>query len=144
MRLLSRSPSLSLSLPPSLGLAIGLWALCALDPAAALADKSYTAETQITHDCDKDGDVSINVSRATAVLTGTCAKVSINGSENKVTIAAVKKLKVNGAKNTVDITAADEISATGVGNTVTYKKSLTGKKTAVKSPGIDNKISEVK
>jgi hypothetical protein len=139
MRLISRA--LSRALGSALGSALGL---CALAPGAALADKSYTAETQITHDCDKDGDVSINVSRATAVLTGTCARISINGSENKVTIASVKKLKVNGAKNTVGITSADEISATGVGNNITYKKSLTGKKTAVKSPGIDNKISEVR
>jgi Protein of unknown function (DUF3060) len=122
----------------SLGLAL------ALAPAVALADRSYTSETQITHDCDKEGDVSVNVSGATATFTGTCAKISINGSENKVTIAQVKKLKVNGAKNTVTVTAADEIAATGVGNNITYKKSLTGKKTAVKSPGLDNKISEVK
>ena len=116
----------------------------ALAPGAALADRSYTTETQITHDCDKEGDVSVNVSRATAVFTGTCAKISINGSENRITIAAVKKLKVNGAKNTVDIGAADEIAATGVGNTVTYKKSVTGKKTTVRSPGLDNKITETR
>jgi hypothetical protein len=126
--------------PSCLGLAL----ILALAPAAARADRSYTTETQFTHDCDKEGDVSVNVSRATAVFTGTCAKISINGSENKVTIAAVKKLKVTGAKNTIDATAADEISTTGVGNSITYKKSVTGKKTAVKSPGLDNKITEVK
>ena len=115
-----------------------------LAPAVALADKSYNSETQIKHDCDKDGEASINVSSATAVITGACTKVSINGAQNKVTIASVKKLKVNGAQNTVDVTAADEISATGVGNTITYKKSITGKKTTVKSPGLDNKITEVK
>ena len=113
-------------------------------PAPARADRSYTSETQITHDCDKEGDVSVNVSRATAVFTGTCTKISINGAENKVTIAAVKKLKVNGAQNTVDVTAADEIAATGVGNTITYKKAVTGKKTTVRSPGLDNKITEAK
>lgn len=139
-----RSSSLRLSLRPSLALSLSVGLGLALAPAAALADKSYTTETSITHDCDKEGDVSINVSRATAVFTGTCAKISINGSENKVTIAAVKKLKVNGAKNTVDVTAVDEIAATGVGNTVTYKKSVGGKKTAVRSPGLDNKITEVK
>jgi hypothetical protein len=125
-----------------LGLSLGLG--LALAPGAALADRSYTTETSITHDCDKEGDVSINVSRATAVFTGTCAKISINGSENKVTIAAVKKLKVNGAKNTVDVGAADEIAATGIGNAITYKKSVSGKKTTVRSPGVDNKITEVK
>ncbi len=131
---------------PGSGLVLGLSLALplALGPATALADRSYTSETEIAHDCSKDGDVSINVSRATAVFTGTCAKISINGSENKVTIAAVKKLKVNGARNTVAVTSADEISATGVGNTVTYKKSLTGKKPTVKSPGIDNKITEVR
>ncbi len=115
-----------------------------LAPAAALADRSYNSETKIAHDCDKDGDVSVNVSRATAVFSGTCAKISINGAENKVTIASVKKLNVNGAKNTVDVGAVDDISATGLGNTITYKKSLGGKKTRVKSPGIDNKITEIK
>lgn len=130
------------------GLGCGLALALALVPAAARADRSYTSETQISHDCDKDGDkgkvVSINVSHATAVLTGTCARVSINGTENKVTIAAVKQLKVNGAKNTVGVTAADEIAVTGVGNNVTYKQGLSGKKPAVKAPGIDNKIGEVR
>jgi uncharacterized protein (DUF2345 family) len=78
------------------------------------------------------------------VFTGTCAKISINGSNNKATIAAVKKLKVPGAKNTIDVTATDEISVPGIGNTVTYKKSISGKKTEVRSPGIDNQITEVK
>ncbi len=68
------------------------------------------------------------------MFTGTCGKISINGSDNKVTIAAVKKLKVNGAKNSVEVTAVDEIAATGVGNTVTYKKAVTAKKTTVRSP----------
>ena len=124
-------------------LLLGLCLALAIAPAIALADRSYTSERQINHDCDKEADVSVNVSGATAAFTGTCAKISINGSENKVTIAAVKKLKVNGAKNTVDATSADEISATGIGNTITYKKSVTGKKTAVKSPGLDNKITQV-
>lgn len=122
-----------------------LLVLCvALAPAVALADRSYNSEKKIAHDCDKDGDVSINVTGATAAFTGTCAKISINGANNKVTIAAVKKVSVNGAGNTVEIAAADEISATGVGNTITYKKSLGGKKTRVKSPGLDNKITEVR
>jgi hypothetical protein len=116
----------------------------ALVPAFALAGRSYTTETRIAHDCDKESDVSVNVSGATAVFTGTCAKISINGSNNKVTIAAVKKLKVPGAKNTIDVTATDEISVPGIGNTVTYKKSISGKKTEVRSPGIDNQITEIK
>ena len=116
----------------------------ALAPVLALADRSHTTETQITHDCDKERDVSVNASRATAVFTGTCAKISINGADNKVTIAAVKKLKVPGARNTIEVTAADEISVPGIGNTITYKKSVSGKQTAVKSPGTDNKITEVK
>jgi Flp pilus assembly protein TadG len=123
-----------------LPLALGL----AFAPAAALADRSYTSEKQITHDCSKEGDVSINISGATAVFTGTCARISVNGSDNKVTIASVKKLKVNGAKNTIDVTSVDDISATGIGNTITYRKSLTGKKPEVKSPGVDNKITEGK
>jgi hypothetical protein len=130
--------------PIHLHLPLAVALAAALAPGAARADRSYTTETQITHDCDKEGDVSVNVSRATAVFTGTCAKISINGSENRITIAAVKKLKVNGGKNTVEIGAADEIAATGVGNTVTYKKSVTGKKTVVRSPGLDNKITEIK
>ena len=33
---------------------------------------------------------------------------------------------------------------TGIGNTINYRKTLSGKKLEVKSPGIDNKITEVK
>lgn len=128
-------------LPP---FAFALPLALALVPAGARADKSYTSETQITHDCDKEGEVSVNASRATAVFTGACARISINGSDNKVTIASVKKLKVNGGKNTVDVTSVDEISATGIGNTIHYKKGVTAQKPAVKSPSADNKITEVK
>lgn len=126
------------------GLILALPLALALAPSAARADRSYTEERDIKHDCDKEGSVSVNVGGATAVFTGTCSKISINGSENKVTIASVKKLNLNGAKNTVEVTAVDEIGATGVGNTVSYKKSITGKKTVVKAPGFGNKITETK
>lgn len=123
-------------------LALPIMIAIGLAPTAARADKSYTSERHIEHDCATEADVSINVSGAHAVLTGACNKISVNGSSNNVTVATVKRLNVNGSKNTVAAGAVSDISATGVGNTITYKKS--GKGPNVKSPGLNNKISEQK
>jgi hypothetical protein len=128
-----------LGLPLALGLALA-WALA---PAPALADKAYTTEQQIKHDCRKEGTVTVKVAGATAVFTGTCTKIEIIGADNKVTIAAVKKLKVSATRNTVDVVAADEITATGWRNIVTYKKSVSGRKTVAKAPGIESKVNQI-
>jgi hypothetical protein len=112
-------------------------------PATALADRSYNQERDISHDCAKESKVSINVSATTAVFTGTCDAISINGATNKVTIAAAKKVSVTGASNNVDIGAADAISATGISNVITYKKALTQKVPKIASPGINNSITKV-
>lgn len=138
--------------------------LLALVPTVALAGdgRSYNSEKSVAHDCAKDGtEVSVNVSGGTSVFTGSCDKISINGSgnkvtiatgnkiaingaRNKVTVAAGKKIAVNGANNTVTIDAADKIAATGIENTITWKRGLSGKQPKVTSPGIKNKISRAK
>ncbi|MBS1122173.1 MAG: hypothetical protein H6Q90_4401 [Deltaproteobacteria bacterium] len=118
--------------------------LFALAPTVALADVSYNSETNVTHDCAKDPDVSVNSSNGTFVFTGTCDKISINGSTIKATIESISKLSINGAGNTIDITAVDKLSVNGSSNTVTYKKALTGKKPKISKLGTGNKITKVK
>ena len=124
-------------------IALGLAAGAALAPAVALADRTYDEEDRIAHDCGKDGNAVVNVAGASAMFTGACTRIVINGAENKVKIASVKSLKVNGAGNTIHADHVEDISATGVGNAITYKKRVTGK-TSVKSPKLNNKISEVR
>lgn len=118
--------------------------LFALAPLTAAADTSYNAETNVTHDCAKDPKVSVNSSTGTFVFTGTCDKISINGSDLKATIEAVKAISINGSTNTIDIVAVDKLSVLGSTNTVTYKKAVTAKQPKVSSLGSDNKISKVK
>lgn len=66
--------------------------LLLIAPAVAAAEKSYNMETNVTHDCATEPEVSINVSEAVFALTGTCKQISINGSENTITIGVVNNL----------------------------------------------------
>jgi hypothetical protein len=118
--------------------------LLLLVPAIAFADKSYNLGSDVTHDCAKEPEVSINVSGATFRFTGTCKKISINGGENKVEIEAISKLSVNGGDNAVAIGAVDAITVNGSDNNATYKKGLTKAKPRVKLNGADNKVTKTK
>lgn len=112
-------------------------------PALAFA-KSYNSGDNVTHDCSKDPDVSINVSEATFTIKGTCEKVSINGADNKVSIENVERISVNGADNTVDVIATDRISINGADNRVTYKKGIKKAKPRVKVLGSGSKVTQAK
>lgn len=120
--------------------------LFVLAPTAALADASYNAETNVTHDCATDPVVAVNASEGTYTFTGTCTKIAINGSDNKVKIEAVGTISVNGSDNTVDIGATDKIALTGSDNKVTYKKGLKKPKAKprISRLGSGNAIKKVK
>jgi hypothetical protein len=114
-------------------------------PATAFAGgRSYNAEATITHDCAKEPDVSVNSSGAKATFTGTCDKISLNGSKLAVTIENVRKLSINGASNTVDIGGVDKLAVNGSANTVNYKQSVAGGKPKVVTTGAGNKVTRVK
>jgi hypothetical protein len=121
---------------------IALLAL-SLAPAPALADRSYNSERNVTHDCAKDPEVSVNVSGGTYTFTGKCDKISLNGAGNTVKVESVKKLAVNGSKNTVSVDAVDKLSVNGSDNTVNYKRGVSGKP-KVASLGTNNKLNLVK
>ena len=118
--------------------------LLLLVPALASADKSYNAETNVTHDCATDDDVSINVSEAVFTFVGTCKRISVNGAENKLTVETVKRITINGAENKADVAATDEITVNGADNTVTYKKGIKKAKPAVKVRGLNSKVTKAK
>lgn len=113
-------------------------------PLSALAEAVYNAETEVTHDCDKEPEVVVNASNATYTFTGSCASIAMNGSTITATIAAAKTLTINGASNTLTVDAADKIVVTGSNNKITYKKPVAAKKTKVSSVGSGNKIRKVK
>ncbi len=124
-----------------------LLATLALTPSFALADaRSYNdAGARVTHDCAKDGpEVDLNGADSTFVFTGTCTKISINGSTLKVTIEKIERLAINGSSNVVAIAAADKIAVTGSSNTVTYKAGISKALPKVSSLGTGNKVSKVK
>ena len=120
-----------------------LVALIVLLPGAALADRSYNSEKNVTHDCAKEPEVSINVGGGTYTFTGPCTRISINGADNRVKVESSVKLAVNGSKNTVDIDAVDKASLTGNDNVVNYKRGVNGKP-KVASVGANNKLNQVK
>jgi hypothetical protein len=114
-------------------------------PAVALAGgRSYNDVQTINHDCSKEPDVSVNTSSVKATFTGTCDRVSLNGSSLTVKFENIKKLSVNGSSNTVDGDGADRISVNGADNKVSYKKSVDEKKTKISNLGAGNKVTQTK
>src|SRR3954471_3671068 len=93
--------------------------LCAAASIAS-ADVSIHGEKSATIDCKKDPNVSIQSGDGAFTLTGPCAKISINGGQNKITIESVKKLAINGAGNAVDVGTAEKIGIVGNDNVVTW------------------------
>lgn len=113
---------------------IGL--LIALTPAVVHAGKVYNEGSGGTWDCKKDPAVVINVSDGTYTFKGACTSISVNGSENKVTLESVDQLAVNGNENTIEADSASRIAINGNENKVTYRKGSP----KVSNLGTDNKI----
>lgn len=129
----------------SFAIASGLFAAASLLDSSAFAEAVFNdAEVDVSHDCGKDPEVTIESASGTYTLTGTCTKVSINGASNKVSIAAAEKVAVTGSSNEVTIEAADKIAVVGSSNQVRWKKGLKGPKAKVSNVGTQNKISKIK
>ncbi len=79
----------------------------------------------LTLDCGDGGRITINGADNTITATGGCEKVVVNGSGNKVAIAA-----------------ADKIVVTGSGNAVTYQKGHTKKAPKVSRLGVGNTVAK--
>jgi hypothetical protein len=109
---------------------------------AASAKSWMDDKLTVTHDCAKDPVASIMGNENHITLTGACAKVSVQGNKNTVTVASAKEVLVAGNDNTVDIDAADSVSTPGNKNTVSWKKGVSDKKPAIRNAGTDNKISQ--
>jgi hypothetical protein len=122
----------------------GLVLLVVLLSAPALADRVVIAEKTTEIDCAKTPDVAIMHGNGTHTFKGTCTKIAIQGGGNKLTIENVKELAITGAKNTATIDGVDKIAVTGSKNEVTYKKSVSGGKTAVAAIGANNSIKQAK
>lgn len=100
-------------------------------PSLALADAPdhviNGAQESPTVDCGEGGKVSVNGSQNTVTITGACAKVAVMGSMNTVTVEAADKIAITGSGNTVTWTKGwkkktPKISRTGVGNKVARRK----------------------
>ena len=113
-------------------------------PSLALADASYDEPGTVTHDCAKDGVVTVNAAAGTFTFSGTCTTITVTGAANTVTVEASTKVEITGSKNIVTIGAADRIGVTGSLNTVSYKKGLKAAKPKVASTGAGNKVKKVK
>lgn len=116
--------------------------LVALPLTASAGGRSYNGDKNVNHDCAAEPEVSLNTGDATVMLKGTCEKISINGSSNKVTLDGAKQISINGSMNIVTVVAADKIAVTGSDNTVTYKKGLSSAKPKVSATGGGNKVSQ--
>jgi hypothetical protein len=116
----------------------------ALLSGSAIADRPYNSDTTATHDCTKNPEVSINTSNTVLTLTGTCDKLSANGSNLKITAEAIRNVSINGSGNTVELGGVDKLAVNGAGNTVTYKRAISGGKVKIANLGANNKITRAK
>jgi hypothetical protein len=117
--------------------------LLGLPPAAARAERTYTSEKTVTHDCAKEPEVAINAGGGSYTLTGACTKLTVTGADNRIKAESVGKISLNGSKNTLEVDAVDRLSVNGNNNAITYKRGVTGKPKVV-ALGADNKLTQVK
>lgn len=111
-------------------------------PAIASADKTFMSGG--SHDCATDPVVNINTGNGTFTLTGACKTVSVNGADNKLTIASVGTLNINGSGNTADTEELGAANATGSNNKVTYQKAQKGSKPGWRAVGTGHSLTKAK
>ena len=98
---------------------------------AAYADTPRTVvndagqDTSIT--CGEGGELVVNGSGNKLAVTGGCARVVVNGSENTVTLDGADKIVLNGADNQVTYkrgwkAAQPRVVKTGAGNKIARAK----------------------
>jgi hypothetical protein len=80
-----------------------------------------------TFACKKDQDVEVQGSGHQLVLTGECRRVTVQGTEHKLTIEH-----------------AATILAQGVGHAIGYKRGPSGKEPKIKTQGLDVKVFRLK
>jgi hypothetical protein len=105
-------------------------------PAAPVAPAGVTMM-----DCAKQPTVSINKAKGNYKLVGTCTKVTVAGSENRMSIEAAKNLAVTGSKNELTVDKADKIAVMGSNNRVAYNTGLTAAMPKVATAGKGNTVA---
>jgi hypothetical protein len=113
-------------------------------PRLARADKTYTGGKGATWDCKKDHTVNINHGKGKYTFKGECKEIHINGGDNTLKIESVDELDVNGGKNTITVGTVDAININGASNKVSWKKSKSADKPAIKTEGDGNKVTQAK
>jgi hypothetical protein len=124
-----------------------LIALIALAPLTGCGDKrpaelSYTTVTTATYHCTDGSNVLIEANDQTFTLTGTCGRILVNGSNDKVMIEAAKRVDIHGPNNKVEIVAVDALRAHSTDNTIKFKRSLTGRALDVVAIGDNNTLTQ--
>jgi hypothetical protein len=110
--------------------------------ASAFADKNLDKDG--AWDCKKDPVVFIGNGAGTYTFKGTCAKISVNGGENKLTIESVDTLDVSGGENTITVGTVGTINVGGSDNKITWKKAKAGDKPVMKGQPDKNTITQGK
>lgn len=125
-------------------LAFALLLLGAAAPVAR-AERAITGSAeQVTHDCGADPVVVVSGSSNQLTITGACTSISVQGSANRLTVAAVTAVMIQGSTNQLALDQVDKIRVQGVGNRVDYKRPLAAKKVKVSRQGLNNRIRKVK
>jgi DUF3060 family protein len=76
-------------------------------------------ESALTKTIDCAGrNIELNGSANKLTFTGTCGSVSVNGSQNQLTIATAGQISVNGSHNKITYGGQPKISNNGTGNTI--------------------------
>jgi hypothetical protein len=110
----------------------------------AIAAARTIGDDKVTgpHDCARDGELTINANHDTIDLTGTCARVVINGNFATVRGSA-QRIAVNGNDNVITADTLGELSLQGNRNTVTWKAGVKGDP-KIANLGTNNSVSRAK
>ena|SRR5687768_16517481 len=100
--------------------------LVAVAVAPARAEPTWSldaSETTYSYVCGGGDRIAINGHGNTVSVTGECAALEVNGSNNRVEIAAVGEIRVDGDNNDIR-----------------YERALKGKKPTIKKKGASNTV----
>lgn len=98
------------------------------------------SNSQLHYACKAGEQIAIEGAGNTAIFTGACSSIRVEGANNLVQAAAIGHLDIEGAGNQVQAHSLTNLSLEGASNLVTWRN-LKGKAPRIlKNDGVDNLI----
>ncbi|WP_434390832.1 DUF3060 domain-containing protein [Melittangium boletus] len=95
--------------------------------------------------CEDGGEVKIEGTSNEYVIEGRCARVSVEGTDNTVSVNTVDQVTVEGTDNKMRVNALGQVTVEGTSNEVIWKRTVgAARKPKVSTEGVDNKVYQAR